>query len=202
MRVAGSLVWLLVVSLLACAGLTGGCMGRPDGYGSPSSAAETDETDPSDDTLTEDPITATDPARPGICPGECTPEPQIPFNGKIHLVWLGSAAAVPDCPAQAPLQGFEGYVVAMADMKGPPDPRDGGGLWVRECLISTDSATCEGGTTCAPAPPLDYRLCLSRESAGSCPPDHYPQQIVAQEWAASPPSAAVTLCCAGNAPPP
>jgi hypothetical protein len=200
MRAVASTVWGLVLSILVCVGLTLGCAPDDVGYGNQPAASDTDETEPSDDPLPQDTATATEP--PGVCHGECTPQPQLPFNGRIHLIWLGSAASVPDCPVEAPLQGFEGYVVSMADMQDPPpSPRDGASLWVRECLISTDSDPCTAGTTCAPLPAVDYQLCLSRENAGPCPADHYPQQIVAQEWAASPVEP-VTLCCAGNAPPP
>lgn len=192
MRVAGRLVWALVVSLLVCAASSAGCARLEGGIDEAGGDAPA-ETDPDSDLLDDD----TDPEI--VCPGECRPEPQLPFNSRIHLVWIGLASAVPDCPADvAPLAGFEGYVVSMSGAKG--GGREGA-QWVRECLISNDSDGCGSGTTCAPIPPEDYRLCLSRENNGPCPQDYYPEHVVAHEQ----PSALVegqdvVLCC--TQPPP
>lgn len=199
MRAAERLLWVLVLSVLTCMGLTVGCKQGHYGMKVDDAAAESNPADDpgttsGDTDLPGGVLTDTNP--PAVCAGKCLPQPQIPFNARIHMVWIGSSASVPDCPAIAPLSGFEGYVVSMSGMQDPPDPGDP--LWVQECLISTDSGPCDAGLTCAPLPPDDYRLCLSRENAGPCPEQTYPERIVAEETGNDPAAAPVTLCCVGN----
>lgn len=183
MRAVRWMAWALV-GLVVCmlAGLTAGCMSSQGAFDKES--AGLDETDP--DELPEAPLAQ--------CAGVCQPEPPLPFNPRIHLIWIGNPRLVtPDCPAEANLPGFAGEVVSMAS--APDWPKVLPGDRVRECLISADHEGCENGTTCAPPAPRDYRLCVSRENQGQCPADHYAQHIVAREDGAATEDPGVILCC-------
>ena len=50
-----------------------------------------------------------------LCSGQCTPPAPLGWFGPA-LLWFGSAEAVPDCPADAPTLGYEGF----ADLQRPP----------------------------------------------------------------------------------
>src|SRR5262245_31564711 len=72
------LAWVLVLSMFACAATEAGCAVPSKRHGVEGLTG--DETDPDGDLLGD-----TTPAT--VCPGECTPEPQLPFNSRIHLIW-------------------------------------------------------------------------------------------------------------------
>lgn len=174
--------WIFVLATLVFTGWGAGC--TPSRFDRDRSGpAPVEETD--DDPL---PSTSADQAE---CPGNCVAEPPAPFNSKVHLVWFGAAATPPDCPEIAPLPGMLAHIVSI-DMDGQPGRA--AGPWVRECLISDDAESCDQGTTCAPLPPEDYELCISRELDGPCPDDYYPRHVVAQEQG-EPPASPLTLCC-------
>ncbi len=50
-----------------------------------------------------------------LCSGQCAPPAPLGWFGPA-LLWFGPAEAVPDCPADAPTLGYEGF----ADLQQPP----------------------------------------------------------------------------------
>ena len=183
MRAMQRALWCVMLFILACLGFAAGCVLDNDDHArAEDSAAET--------TPDEDPLPGTSDHEPE-CPGKCVAEPPAPFNGKVHLIWIGPESAIPECPPSAKHVGHLAQIVSM-EMDGQPER--GEGQWVRECLISTDPAPCEEGQTCAPLPPEDYELCISRQLSGFCTTGDYPRHIVAQE-PGEPPPEPLTLCC-------
>lgn len=172
--------WVLLVAAMVFAAGSSGCAQQ---YG---------DRDPAPADAFEDPeeeIPGPNPA--STCPGKCRTVPPAPFNDRIHLVYLAPAGVEPECPSTAPLRGMLAQVLSMggstAGSRGQPE-------WVLECLTSSHDDACDEGTTCAPLPPEDYELCISRENDGPCPGLYYPEHVVVQE-PGEPVAPPFTLCC-------
>ena len=53
------------------------------------------------------------------CPGECVPLPPFGFDGPA-LLWIGPEPQVPECPARAPVEVYEGRAGLDASHECPP----------------------------------------------------------------------------------
>lgn len=170
--------WVLLLAAMAFVGAGVGCDEEREGW-----EISADDPDP------EEEIPGPNPA--STCPGKCRTVPPAPFNDRIHLVFLAPAGVEPECPSTAPLRGMLAQVLSMggsaAGSRGQPE-------WVLECLTSSHDDACDEGTTCAPLPPEDYELCVSRENDGPCPGLYYPEHVVVQE-PGEPVAPPLTLCC-------
>ena len=179
MRAVRWMAWVLVVPLCAVAGLTLGCSEAVD---FDKEGAGLDEPDPGE---LEDPPEAD-------C--VCKPKPLAPFNPDLHLVWIGDPRNAKDCAEIDRLPGFEGEVVSAGPDRGFPAVKPGDR--VRECLITTKAELCATDSElCAPPPPPDYRLCITRETDGVCPFPYYPQHVGAQQDGSPSGSPATLFCC-------
>ena len=103
--------WIALFVLGFCLGSVFGC-----------APARADRQTPDDDGSTT--TITTDPPQPLTCDGLCVDTPPATYTGP-SLFWLGLPSLVPDCPAETPYQGLEGYV------SGPMLP-----LFARECRTS------------------------------------------------------------------
>ena len=178
MRAVRWMAWVLAVLVCVAAGLTWGC----------SSLTYLDEEMPA---LEEpDPGELEDPPDADCV---CKPKPLAPFNPDLHLVWIGDPRNAKECAEIDRLPGFEGEVVSVGADRGFPAVKPGDR--VRECLITTLADPCGDGQLCAPPPPPDYRLCITREIDGVCPPPYYPQHVVARQDGTPTETPATLFCC-------
>ncbi|AUX28459.1 MULTISPECIES: hypothetical protein [Sorangium] len=135
-----------------------------------------------------------------LCSGQCAPPAPLGWFGPA-LLWFGPPDAVPDCPADAPTLGYEGF----ADLQQPPlecatcacDPPEA------SCTLSTDwaatsSPSCPGDepgtvTTSFAAPDGWDGACTA---ANAIPADHLCNgEPCVQSLTIAAPSVVTTAAC-------